>query len=423
VREGDYIISIEDEDVKWSKHGEVVEKIKLHSNSVKLKLMHVRSIIRYNQQQKPNYNNNKKPRAPIAPTTSISQPSISKLTQFKSNNDLLPPKYIKKDNDSPLSFKQQIEFQLEQQNNLNKITTSSYHNNSKVFRLKSPFFRQKRSATPTKVPWWSESTTMGTNSLLLSTPPSISHKNIGIAATGTDPSSFKFHKMNSSQPSTPRLERIFDNLTNKFLKNNNSEEPTANHHLQQQHKRFKYKSANNIHFTSEDDEIIRFNNNHRDGEGNNNKDKDHLFWHSVGKSFKSPFTNTLTIGRKFKRSLLKMSLFTNPSTENLNHIHNNHQTFDKEHDLLSIKTVQTPILNKKTNDDEIELKELELEATNALFINDNDGKSLNLLVRRNLNLNKNSRKDKRKLLIERCNKLAELKDPTFEEKEAIYRTI
>ena len=44
IREGDYIIAIQDQDVRWSKHVQVVEKIRSHANTVKLTLVNVKPI-------------------------------------------------------------------------------------------------------------------------------------------------------------------------------------------------------------------------------------------------------------------------------------------------------------------------------------------------------------------------------------------
>lgn len=46
IREGDYIIAIQDQDVRWSKHSQVVDKIRSYSNIVKLTLINIKPIIK-----------------------------------------------------------------------------------------------------------------------------------------------------------------------------------------------------------------------------------------------------------------------------------------------------------------------------------------------------------------------------------------
>ena len=97
------------------------------------------------------------------------------------------------------------------------------------------------------------------------------------------------------------------------------------------------KSTNNlsmppIQFTNEDDEII--------------SDKESLlFWQNL-KSLKIPFTNTITLGRKFKRNVLKLSIFNSFS----NSISNLNQSSNKcEKLVVEAAEEETPVASIKPN--------------------------------------------------------------------------
>ena len=80
MREGDYLVGIGDDDVKWSSHADVVKMIRNAENCLKIKLVTPldKSLIKLNN------NNNSKERSKSLLSTSLSSPSPSSTTSSSS---------------------------------------------------------------------------------------------------------------------------------------------------------------------------------------------------------------------------------------------------------------------------------------------------------------------------------------------------
>lgn len=94
-----------------------------------------------------------------------------------------------------------------------------------------------------------------------------------------------------------------------------------------------FKSTNNINdnainFNDEDDEI--------------NDKENALFWQNLNK-IKIPFTNTITLGRKFKKNVLKLSIFNSFSIN----------TNDSGKQSKNMKTPDSPSVDNKVEDSKL----------------------------------------------------------------------
>lgn len=82
IREGDFIIAIQDQDVRWSKHAQVVERIRSNINSVKLTLVSARIIQATTTTTTTPLEQNNHQQQPIStPQTPQSTPKTPKLSQ------------------------------------------------------------------------------------------------------------------------------------------------------------------------------------------------------------------------------------------------------------------------------------------------------------------------------------------------------
>ncbi|RNA32588.1 isoform A [Brachionus plicatilis] len=276
IRQGDFIIAIQDTDVRWSKHGEVVSKIRSQLTSVKLTLLSCKTIPREvpifcedNQNNKIKNCCDKTESAVLSPT------SCKKILSNNFNSD--EPDLIE-----------------------NHIWWNKFESEKKSF-AKSERLRQRIFKLP--------------------------------------------NGMHSTRCKSPFVNLIENNfLTNKIChaaKNgsNNLEEKCSRYKLNNL-----FRSTNNLCPQKQDQ--------------SKDTKENIVFWTNLQSSIKTPLTNTLTLGRKFKKNVLKLSLFNNFNSneaDNINESKNLDENTPHSHKMPPLpSTVKSKKLRRK-----IKLKELD----------------------------------------------------------------
>lgn len=233
IREGDFIIAIQDQDVRWSKHMQVVEKIRSQTNSVKLTLVSV------------------KPIPKEVPIFCEDQ----ERNRIKNCSDT-----GKSTKESPVKFYSTGCFSTPQMNE-NHIWWANQADEPQSAAPKTPklhqrFFRLPHSSSKTSILNLNSADSAITNAA----------QKLCNLARGASNSIKQIHV-----PDTVRLP-----ASSKSVSNLNT--------------------AEKIQFNEEDDEICT------------REEENALFWQSL-KNIKTPLTNTITLGRKFKKNVLKLNIF------------------------------------------------------------------------------------------------------------------
>ncbi len=260
IREGSYIIAIQDHDVRWLRHNQVVERIRSYSHAIKLTVVCARELTR--EFYTPCENEDPK-------TTSANMED--ELESIKMNNvDVLPSlngkttysdflnKSANHQNDSYLSKK--FISLIEQTTTPKTSIRKRLFKNSKLsgFATNGPVvvppIMENKINTPSILD--------AANRLYNLAKNTTSTVNLSVTEVG----------------STPTLRSFKRSMINL-----NSTVP--------------------IQFNLEDDEIAN---------------KENVQFLKNLKSLKTPFTNTITLGRKFKRNVLKLSIFNSLSGSNSN---------------------------------------------------------------------------------------------------------
>lgn len=234
IRQGDFIISIQDNDVRWSKHSDVVSRIRSQQTSVKLTLLNCKTIPR---------------EVPIF--CEDNQNNKIKNCFDKSENTILSPSSCKKilsnnfNSDEPGLIENHIWWNKAER--IKKNVTKSEKPRQRIFKMPNGF-----SSTRSKSPF------------------------------------FNFFENNFV---TNKICNIVENSSNNL--NQKCSKNKLNNF---------FKSTNNLSSQKSDD--------FKDS-------KDNIaFWNNL-KSIKNPITNTITLGRKFKRNVLKLNLFNNINEANI----------------------------------------------------------------------------------------------------------
>jgi len=346
IREGDFIIAIQDNDVRWSKHVQVVEKIRSHTNTVKLTLISIQPL-------------SKDP---------------STLNEVHQNKDKMSFQF--QERPVIVESEKNVENKTQPSKTTKPIIVQSSKTigpaaGSKSQKLRHRFFRLPES-------------TAGLSKCAADT--FLENDNAAIAASklaslakssNIPHLSFSFRDKNSV---------ILSNSKNLFSKSRNNvsifkSTTTLNHN-----------ESEPIAFNKEDDEII---------------DKENaLFWNNL-KSLKTNFTNTITLGRKFKKNVLKLNIFNSFSLNN-----NNAQNSTKSQP-KSATNLDNGVLSPKLNDETMSSALIHTKPpVNPKLLKKQ--KRLKELEKCLMNI---SNKDK--ILLKTCNNTSEAST----EKSLIYKTI
>ncbi|CAF0715873.1 unnamed protein product [Brachionus calyciflorus] len=258
IREGDFIIAIQDHDVRWSKHAQVVAKIRSQITSVKLTLISVRQIPKeipiFCQDNEFNKIKNCSDKIENAIMTPSSRKKILS-NNFNTTEPSLVENHIwwNKENDKkPSSPKTE-----RQKQRIFKLPQNSTKSHT---RSKSPFINFVE------------------NNIVTSTASKLCN-----LARNTSSNLHEKH-------SRPKLASLFMSTNNLYAQNIGSDK---------------------------EDEVK----------------ENSIFWDNL-KSIKTPLTNTITLGRKFKKNVLKLSIF-NTFNNNSGNGNENKDEIDKSKDANS----------------------------------------------------------------------------------------
>jgi hypothetical protein len=353
VREGDFIIAIQDQDVRWSKHNQIVEKIRSHTNQVKLTLINVK------------HKN-------IESERTTDQSDLNKLNEFDKIS-----KYFISTRKSEIDFnnlngnhirwpKSSLMDDLNKSTNDNNNNYNDLQNIPKSRKLHQRLFR---------LPQY-----LNNHSIIASNQDKNEITNMN--------ENNKLSNMRKISASSMNDEKRQSKYNDTKVKNNRINKS--------------FNSVNNlniieaINFNVEDDEI---------GDRENA-----IFWQNL-KTMKLPFTNTITLGRRFKKNVLKLGIFNSFTSNIESQINLNKKNLYDEIDVNN--EAKRTFMNEST------------KSTNSSTKNVNSNRNLYLSLGRTKQLKKQKKLKKlEKIKTELINNESNQNEPIkIADNKIIYKTI